>query len=48
MKLNMESIADRFSEEFNRGLSISRCDFLEITDEYVIFMEKTDLRLRIY
>ena len=43
MRLNMERVANRFSKEWNKGTTISRCDFLEITDEAILFIEETDL-----
>ncbi len=43
MKYDFEKLANFFSEEFNNGRTISRCDFLVIEIDYVAFIEETDL-----
>jgi len=46
-KLDFEKIADCFSERFNSGSSnmsaISRCDYVIIKDDKILFIEKTNL-----
>ncbi len=46
MRFNFEEIADIFSKELNNGITISRCDFLEITNDAILFREETDLSVK--
>ena len=47
IKLNFEDIADKASKEINKDLSkvtsLSRCDYVLITEEKIIFVEETNL-----